>query len=195
MRNNYFLDLSSSYQDLWKGFNENTRRNIKKAAKKRVTVNRLTTPDEIIQLFIKNKEKAVTGFNEKTYNLLRQICAEYGKKGDIKVLAAKLDGKTIAGGAFAWSDNRITYLFGSSTPEGKNTGAMHFLFNQIIETECGKNRILDFEGSDVAAVARFYAGFGAIKEEYPAWFRDKFPFLTFLKNSLKICLSLLKNHR
>jgi hypothetical protein len=38
-------------------------------------------------------------------------------------------------------------------------------------------RMLDFEGSDIATVARFYAGFGAQQENYPVLQLNRLPWL------------------
>ena len=43
---------------------------------------------------------------------------------------------------------------------------MYFLVNSFIEQNTNKNIILDFEGSMIQGVARFYSGFGAKAEHY-----------------------------
>ena len=43
---------------------------------------------------------------------------------------------------------------------------MFLLIDHIIRQEAGKNTILDFEGSKIEGVARFYKGFGAKNHPY-----------------------------
>ena len=54
----------------------------------------------------------------------------------------------------------------ASNEHGKNLGGMYYLLNHFIEKNAGKNLTLDFEGSMIPGVARFYAGFGATPESY-----------------------------
>lgn len=62
---------------------------------------------------------------------------------------------------FMKSDNRITFLKSGVTDYGKANGAMHFLFDTIIKKYSATNNILDFGGSSVETVARFYKNFGS----------------------------------
>ena len=50
---------------------------------------------------------------------------------------------------------------------------MTFLVNNIISEAKTNNMIVDFEGSSIEGVARFYAGFGAQKESYGFWKKFK----------------------
>jgi len=54
----------------------------------------------------------------------------------------------------------------ASNEEGKKLGAMFFLVDNFIKTNAEKEIILDFEGSMIPGVARFYSGFGSIPETY-----------------------------
>jgi hypothetical protein len=56
------------------------------------------------------------------------------------------------------------------------------IFDYVIELYSETDTILDFEGSDVLGIARFFKGFGSIEEEY-----------TFLKwNKLPIIIKYFK---
>lgn len=45
---------------------------------------------------------------------------------------------------------------------------MFLLIDEFIKQYASRNMILDFEGSNIEGVARFYAGFGAKPFNYPA---------------------------
>ncbi len=62
--------------------------------------------------------------------------------------------------------NRAINIVNVSSAEGKKNGSAHFLFDKIISTLAAENQntILDFEGSSVPGIARFYEGFGAQPE-------------------------------
>ena len=67
----------------------------------------------------------------------------------------------LAGAFFMEINNRIIYLKGFSSEEGKKNGAMHFLFDAFIKSQSNQNKVFDFGGSSVVSVARFYKNFGA----------------------------------
>jgi len=67
---------------------------------------------------------------------------------------------------FFFSGKRVTYLNAVSTEEGKNINAMHLIVDQFIKEHSGSALTLDFEGSIIPGIARFYNGFGALAEQY-----------------------------
>ena len=60
-----------------------------------------------------------------------------------------------------FNGNRFTFLKSGVTNEGKSKGAMHLLFDYFIRVNAEKKYQLDFGGSSVENVARFYKNFGA----------------------------------
>ena len=64
------------------------------------------------------------------------------------------------------SGNRLIYLLPFSTRKGKEYSAMFFLVNELIKGNAGKELFLDFEGSKIEGVYRFYKGFGAGLRSY-----------------------------
>lgn len=53
-----------------------------------------------------------------------------------------------------------------SNQQGKDLRGMYYLLNTFINQHAGQNLILDFEGSMIPGVARFFEGFGAAPETY-----------------------------
>ena len=43
---------------------------------------------------------------------------------------------------------------------------MTFLIDDYIKSNCNKNKVLDFEGSNLEGVKKFYSGFGSINKPY-----------------------------
>ena len=43
---------------------------------------------------------------------------------------------------------------------------MFMIINELIKENAGKDILLDFEGSQIEGIARFYKGFGAINQPY-----------------------------
>jgi len=72
--------------------------------------------------------------------------------------------------AFIVSDKQTNYyLYGAFNIAYKNSGAMHFLLNQMIEKTLQENKTFNFCGSSKLSIAQFFEGFGAGKATIPIW--------------------------
>lgn len=76
---------------------------------------------------------------------------------------------------FVTSNQKCIYLAASSNQAGIEQSAMFFLVDTFIEKNVCKKQILDFEGSNIRGVARFYAGFGATTETYYSVHQNRLP--------------------
>ena len=100
-------------------------------------------------------------------------------------------GQLIAGNIYFLYKNRLTFIFNGNSEEALQVGATHLLMEYTIKKFSGKNIILDFEGSDNPAFARFYAQYGAVEEEYLLGRLNRLPWpFNIIKNN-KAAISLL----
>lgn len=155
------LDLSSKYESIQKEFSDNSKRNIKKAIKAGLKIRPDISPDKIVHLFRTTKGKDLEVFSSEDYKTLIKLmdtCNDLNKGQSIAVY----DGdKLCAAAFFMFSNNRFTFLKSGVSDDGKAKGAMHLLFDYFIKENSGKKYQLDFGGSSVDNVARFYKNFGA----------------------------------
>lgn len=174
IRDNYILDLNKPYEEIFKGFSENTRRNVKKAKKENFTLSENISIDKFIQL---NKQHAKAKLDAMAYQRIAKLIDTAKKKEVGKLLAVLNNKDEVLGAVFLVNyKNRIIYLFSVSTQEGIKRRAMFWLVNQIIEQSINKGKILDFEGSMIEGVARFFRGFGSVNEQYYWLSKSKIPF-------------------
>jgi len=181
---NYELDLIYNYAKLYEKFSTNTKRNIKKANKNKVLV------VEIDYLtffrFFKNhfSKQFKSSLSKKDYKILYNLL-QFGiyKQNFINYFYAAIDeNRTILAAAFFIKfKQKLYYIDGISSTNGKNFSAMFAIFDYVIKLFSEKNLILDFEGSNIDSVARFYKGFGAIETFYPTIIINKLGFLSKLK--------------
>lgn len=163
-RKNYLLDISKEYDLLAKLYSKNTRRNLAKANK-----NGLSFVSGIrLEEFLNFKTKhLVAGISKKNIGQLKSLIAFGQYKGFGEIFGVYSDKNELCAAVyFCRSKNRIIYMNAVSSETGKNLGAMNFLVDNFIRQNAGKSLILDFEGSMIPGVARFYAGFGAVPETY-----------------------------
>ena len=155
------LNLIAKYDELKKKYSENALRNIRRAEKHLLKITDDLSPSLLIKYF-KQSQGEKLAYTKKQYDSLQKIMNACIGNANTYCLAVKdLNKKYLAGAFFMETNGRIIYLKGFSTEEGKKKGAMHFLFDQFIQSQSNQNKILDFGGSSVASVARFYKNFGA----------------------------------
>lgn len=167
IRSNYILPLNKSYEDIYKAYRDNHKRNINKAFQLGCTVSKEIPVDEIIQL---NKEQLqnIDGTKPEDYPNFKNLYEFLRNKGQAKTYAiVDPKNKVLASAVFFFSHNRAYYIMVGNHPDGKTIGASHALIDAFIKDHANQNLILDFEGSDIRSLAFFYEGFGASYETYP----------------------------
>lgn len=172
MRSNYVLSLSASYQQLYKNYRENIRRNIKKSAGYGCVV---TTGIEVERIITLASQQAAqipeADFQNfvRLYNLLKE-------KGQAKTYGV-LSGsdELLASCVFFFSQQRAFYILVGNHPNGRTLGASHALIDAFIKDHAGSDLLLDFEGSDIRNLAFFYSSFGAVEEKYAAIKLNRLP--------------------
>lgn len=179
------LDLNFKHEILFKEYSDNAKRNIKKAIKAGLKIRPDIAPEKIVQLFKTTKGNELEVFSPQDYKTLIQLmdmCNDLKKGQSIAIY----DGdKLCAAAFFMFSNNRFTFLKSGVTDDGKAKGAMHLLFDYFIKENSGKKYQLDFGGSSVENVARFYKNFGAKDCVYLQVKRNNLPALVKWVKSLK----------
>jgi len=179
------LDLNVTHETLYKSYSDNAKRNIKKAIKAGLKIRPDIAPEKIVQLFKTTKGNELEVFSPQDYKTLIQLmgtCNDLKKGQSIAIY----DGdKLCAAAFFMFSNNRFTFLKSGVTDDGKAKGAMHLLFDYFIKENSGKKYQLDFGGSSVENVARFYKNFGAKDCVYLQVKRNNLPALVKWVKSLK----------
>lgn len=165
---NYELDLIPSYSYLWKNYHTNTKRNIQKARKNKLTlkVNHIST-QTFVNFIRKNVGFKVSQLKEKDYLKMQQILnfADKFKFGENYAVYDEYE-RLISSAYFIFSHQKAYYLFAANSPIGKEKRAMFYLMDEFIKRYAEKNVILDFEGSMIPNLARYYESFGASAGKY-----------------------------
>ncbi|MFN8153597.1 MAG: hypothetical protein U0Y08_04825 [Bacteroidia bacterium] len=177
------LDLSRSYEEIQSGYSDNLIRNLKKAVKHQLELSKGILPHEIVDGFRRHQKevsKQFTGSNYKTLLHLMRKADEHHAAVTLGVISREKE--LLAAACFIKTGNTLLYLKGFSSEEGKTKGAMHFLFDHIIQQNAVRMNWLDFGGSNLKNVARFYQSYGARDVVY----------LRIRKNNLPKALRWLK---
>lgn len=163
-RKNYILQLILPYHELKNNYSKHTRRQLKKAEENKLFVVKGIQSKEYLDL--KASARKIKLSQPFMHTLKRLIEMGHSQGNGVIYAAYTPDNMLCAAAFFLFAGHRVTYLNAVSTDEGKKTSAMHKIIDQFIQEHCGSLLTLDFEGSVIPGIARFYEGFGAATEAY-----------------------------
>ncbi len=178
---NYILNLNQNLSDIENDFSKNTKRNIQKSQKLAIKIDNNVSIDEFLEFFFITE----TNFSKPNKNSLQKLIKKgvgLGKIGIIGVRNEQLE--LIASLAYLKQNKRLIYWLPISNKEGKEQSAMFGIIYEIIKELSNQEIILDFEGSKIEGIARFYKGFGGVKK----------PYYLIEKNRPKWLINLLKRN-
>jgi len=168
---NYELSLEPDYDYLYRTFSSNTQRNIQKAVG--LNINFEGTADELIELKTENTAK---GRRRLPAEYIKKFVSVFLENGKGFICKASVDDKPCAAVFFIYHNKRIYYLIPVSNPTGKEKKAMFAIIDLLIQKFAGSNLVLDFEGSNIPGLARFFEGFAAENVNYSTLTINRLPF-------------------
>ncbi len=161
------LDLADrSMDNIRLNYNDNTKRNLKKAIKQNLSIRKTDDSEQLILVFKENKGDQIKNIKEESYVLLKKLTDHWIKKGMGHIMTVYAGSDLAAIGCFLTWGKRLIYYKGAVTEAGKTNGAMHYLIDQEIELHLSGCSSFDFGGSNTESVARFYKGFGGTDRMY-----------------------------
>jgi hypothetical protein len=163
-RENYLLPLSEDYKTIANSYSKNTKRNLAKANKNDLHLIIGIQVEEYIEF---KKKNLSVQLSKNELNSLKSIIAFGQYKGFGEIYGVYSTNNELCAAAYfcQWKD-RVIYMTAASNQMGKELGGMIFLVDGFIQKHANKNLKIDFEGSMLPGVARFYIGFGATPETY-----------------------------
>jgi len=178
-RSNYILSLDKEFESIRRSYSQNHIRNIKKAEREGLYTGKNIEAKKVIGLARRQSSaySPVTGKDFNNFYALYNYLNARDKARSYGVFNTK--GELMSSCILFFSHKRIYFILAGNHPAGRTSGASHFLINEFIKEFAGQDLVLDFEGSDVQNIARFYKGFGAKEENFPGLKVNRLP--AFLK--------------
>ncbi len=162
------LSLNQPYQEMRLAYRRDRKSRLNQALKNDLKVCASTNSEELLELFSENVSKKIPGgVNESTMDKI-QALVQWGIKSKIGKLYVTYDHQKnpVSAGYFTLYANRLTYLFGATSINGKSLHANTLLLDFVIQQYAGTKNILDFEGSSIEGIKDFYKSFGSLDEHY-----------------------------
>ena len=169
---NYILPLDRGYEELFSEFKRSRRRRVRQSNNERLYIKDISffTFYEIVDKYYKFIKSS-----KDDYSRLKKLVDFLLKKSMCNLIGVFDSKENIVGATIQLFDkNRITYLFGISTPEGKKIQSITFVINNCIKNNSDSKLIFDFEGSMIIGVAKFFKSFGSLDEGYYAYQKKHF---------------------
>ncbi|MEX0811796.1 MAG: hypothetical protein WD048_06240 [Chitinophagales bacterium] len=175
-KTNLELSLQNDYESIRKNYSKNTLRNLKKAEKNQLRITNNVKPETLVSFFKTHIGQNLDFMRNADYHTLHRIIYQsmhYGMAGTYGVYSK--ENHLVATAYFIYGKSRMINLLPASNDYGKSIGAMTQLYDYIIRANCEKKFTLDFEGSMIPSIARYYKGFGAEAVKYWQIKRNQLP--------------------
>jgi len=163
----YVLEDLSNLDKIYSGFQENVRREIRKASNR---FNLKVCSDLSIDEFLDLNEKTFSRQGKSlpyTRDYVKKVIFIAKQRNQSKWFIAKdNEGKAHAGVLIVWDKISAYYLIGGGDPELRNSGATSLCMWEAIQFSSSVTKKFDFEGSMIKPVEKFFRGFGAEQKSY-----------------------------
>lgn len=170
----YVLEPAANFN-----FNQNTKRNIKKALAAGLHIEVVTDTmalklsSQCIHPFLKTS----IGLKPKAIQLFKTLIETLQQKEELLTLVAYNAQETpIALAHFASNKHHAVYLKGVQLNKTENNGSMHLLMQNALNIYAPKNVWFDFGGGQQSSMAQFYKGFGAQPQTYYSLRINRLPY-------------------
>lgn len=164
-RYTYVIHDLTDLDEIWKGFRENIKTDIRKAEKKvRVTDN----PD--IDTFLNLNELTFKRQGQKlpyTREFVKRLDNTLKEHDARKMFFAVDDDERMHAATYiVWDEKSAYYLMSGADPELRNSGATSLLIWESIKFASQVSKKFDFEGSIMEPIERFFRAFGGKQMPY-----------------------------
>lgn len=163
----YLLSLDKSEEEIWDGFRENIRRQIRKAEKSLI-IKGDGEPELLAKLLKESYASQKESYpieDEAIYQRIKNYLSKYDCGDYLQAVDQK--GEVVAMIAWIYDHHSAYYLIGGAAQEHKNSGAMSLLLweairkSKSVRHESGsKLQHFNFEGSMLPSIEKYLRGFG-----------------------------------
>jgi len=182
-KTNLILELTATYESIILGYSKTLKRNLKAIEPSSFEFSESNDTKAFQSFFKKHTLSKTEVIKNSDIGRLEQLINVLMEKKMAKIFVVKKGQKWLSATLFLITEKRIINLFVANSDEAKETNSSAFLLDRIIFLNQHKQVILDFEGSSIVGVARFYKSFGAIEQNYFQYKENRLPsILKWFKN-------------
>lgn len=164
---NCVLHLADSYQNIQKNYSNDLIKNLKVAEKQQLGYVKTYPAADAAAMYRHLYAARMPQVTDNDYTGFLNICrhCETGNMLFVRAVTGAND-ELLAIALFLKDENRIYNVMSSVTDNGRKQSANHWLFDQLIQEFAATGLMLDFEGSVIPGIKKFYENFGAQNQLY-----------------------------
>jgi hypothetical protein len=172
------LDLTVSYEKISLDYHKSVHRSLTKASKNNLSIVEAVSVKQVIELFKVNVGYKIKQLKAKNYVVLEALMERLGEnQSGFSIGVINKDKQLVAAAFCILSEKEISFFNGSSNDEGKHSGAMFFLFDELFKRYATRKVVFDFEGSSIKSINDFNKKFGAKDCVYLQIKKNRLPYL------------------
>jgi hypothetical protein len=165
-RTNFELRLDADFNTLFDNYSTIHKKNIKTGRNRKISVDRSSDIRQFYDFVMQNHREKFT-INDRSARILQQILDVSADKDSFELyFALSEERKIIAAIYLLRSFERYILLLTPSTEFGSRNRAVYLLIDHFIRIHSNRHEILDFEGSSIEGIAKFFKGFGATATKF-----------------------------
>lgn len=161
----YCLDLNRTYKTISSHFNENLKRNLKKAVAAGCEYRNNIPANDVLKL-AKSQLVQYTRLQKDDISRFKKLTEYLRNQNSASAAGVYHNKELLSSCIFFYDAKRAYYILAGNDPKGKRMGTSHYLLDRFIRDHAGKDIVLDFVGSDFPSIAQFYKSFGAAPDYY-----------------------------
>lgn len=173
----YWVDLGKGYESVIQSCASHVRREIKKADQAGLIVQVENNPELVVEILKTAKPEAVRQINDCFFKALCKNARHFYEQGKCCCFIGYDGDVPIAGIIYFFYREKMIYYQGSTLPAYKNSGIMSKIIAESIQKFGHQYRYLDFDGSMIEPIERFFRGFGAFPVRYSNFTLNRLPLL------------------
>ena len=165
-KTNLVLSLNKSYKELYDSYKTDLKKNLKKVDKETWSYAVEFLPTEAVDMHRKHYFRKIGNASYKDFDNICLLAKKLYLQGMAFTRSISDKGKILSIALFLFDGRRIYNVMNTTTADGKEREANHFLLDRVVHEFAGKNYIFDFEGSDEPGIKAFYEKFRPQNQPY-----------------------------
>jgi hypothetical protein len=165
-RQNLIIELDRGYDHVRSNYKKDLLKNLKLAESKKL----LYAPGDLdtsLENYRRQYAKRVPHVTDRDYKAFGNLCRTAAINDELIIRAVSDEtGKPVCSALLIQKANRLVLLQSYNSSKGRSYHANHFLIDRLIREFSTGSFILDFEASDIPAIAHFYSNYGAVNQPY-----------------------------
>lgn len=166
IRITYWVDIGAGYPAFLEQCASHVRREIKKADQAGLRVEMVNDPEQVVAILKTAKPEATRRIPAPFFDALCRNARHFYPSGNSCCLIGYDGTQPVAGIIYFFFGKKMIYYQGSTLPEYKNSGIMSRIIAESVRLFADRYSVLDFDGSMLEPIERFFRGFGAFPVRY-----------------------------